>query len=166
MVPFFITAQSKKVKKILKSNKLEVVVRDFDTNQPISFDTKSNDRLNLSGEFENALFMAGFNIVSSRVAQEILEYNNPLNENTETVKLQKYTKTKSVYVISVSGDMRRDTGCGGMVPRRITGRIIDLLNDGQLVGTFSFSQTNFEGKCAQYIAEAVAIKLKEASVIK
>ena len=39
-------------------------------------------------------------------------------------------------------------------------RIIDLLNEGRLVGTFRFSQSGFEGKCASDIAEAVAIKLK------
>ena len=157
-------SQSAKAKRILQSNKLKVVVRDFDPTQPISLENKDQDRLNFVGELETALFVEGFEVISAMSAQEILSFNNPLYENTEQVEVKKYKETKSVYVITTSGTLRADTGCGGRVPASITGRIVDLLNDSKLVGTFNFSQGKLEGKCMSDVAEAIAIKLREVSV--
>ena len=160
-IPLVSLGQSKKAKKILK--KIEFKIKNFDASQPIMVDKLGNDTTNLSGEFENALFMEDYEVISNRVAQEIVEFNNPLNEENKNIKIQKYTQVKAVYVLTVSGTVRADTGCGGVVPSRITGRIIDMLNDGKLVGTFRFSQSGFEGKCASDIAEAVAFKLRSLS---
>ena len=159
--PMLFFGQSKKLERTLK--KVEFKIRNFDSSQPIMIDRLSNDVTNLSGEFENSLFMEGFDIISNRVAQQIVEFNNPLNESNENIKIQKYTEVKAVYVLTISGTFRADTGCGGKVPSNITGRIIDMLNDGKLVGTFRFSQGGFEGKCASDIAEAVAYKLRTLS---
>lgn len=161
IVPALSYGQSNKVKKILK--KIEFKVRNFDASQPISLDNLDNDSTNLVGEFENALFFEGFDIISNRVASDIVEFNNPLNEDNNNIKISKYTEVNSVYILTISGATRADTGCGGTVPSSITGRIIDMLDDGKLVGTFRFSQSMWEGKCASDIAEAVAIKLKEIS---
>ena len=160
-VPLVSFGQSKKVKKILK--KIEFKIRNYDSSQPLMIESPPNDLTNISGEFENAFFFEGFDIISNRVAQEIVEFNNPLNENNESIKIQKYTDVKSVYVLTVSGSTRADTGCGGVVPSSITGRIIDMLNEGRLVGTFRYSQSIWEGKCSSDIAEAVAVKLKSLS---
>lgn len=159
--PLISLGQSKKSKKIIK--KIEFKIRNFDASQPISLDKIGNDNTNLVGEFENALFFQGFDVVSNRVALDIVEFSNPLNRDNNSIKLSKYTEVKSVYVLTISGANRPDTGCGGIVPSRITGRIIDMLNNGKLVGTFRFSQSIWEGKCASDIAEAVAIKLYEIS---
>ena len=161
LAPVLGFGQSKKAKKILK--KIEFKIRNFDASQPISLDKLDNDNTNLVGEFENALFFEDFDVVSNRVASEIVEFNNPLNKENKNIKISKYTEVKSVYVLTISGATRADTGCGGIVPSSITGRIIDMLNDGRLVGTFRFNQSIWEGKCASDIAEAVAIKLKEIS---
>lgn len=161
LFPLLTFSQSNKVSKILK--KLEFKVRNFDSSQPIMIDRLSDDITDLSGEFENSFFMEGFNVISNKVASEIVEFNNPLNQNNESIKIQKYTEVKSVYVLTISGKVRADTGCGGVVPSSITGRIVDMLNEGSLVGTFRFSQSMWEGKCASDIAEAVAIKLKSIS---
>ena len=159
-IPLVSFGQSKKAKRILNKNSVDFKIRNFDSSQPMMIDRLENDYTNLAGEFENALFFEGYDIISNRVAKEIVEFNNPLNKDTESVKIEKYTEVNAVYVLTISGQMRRDTGCGGVVPANITGRIIDLLNDGKLVGTFRFSQGNLEGKCASDIAEAVAFKLK------
>ena len=160
-IPIVSLGQSKKAKRIL--NKIEFKIKNFDASQPIMVDKLDNDATNLSGEFENALFMENYDVISNRVAQEIFEFNNPLNAENTNIKIQKYTQVTAVYVLTVSGTVRADTGCGGVVPSRITGRIIDMLNDGKLVGTFRFSQSGFEGKCASDIAEAVAFKLRSLS---
>ena len=160
-VPILSFGQSKKAKKILK--KIEFKIKNFDASQPIMVDKLGNDTTNLSGEFENALFMQDFDVISNRVAQDIVEFSNPFNKENKNIKIQKYTQVKAVYVLTVSGAVRADTGCGGVVPSRITGRIIDMLNDGKLVGTFRFSQGGFSGKCASDIAEAVAFKLRSLS---
>tara|TARA_B100000767_G_C19444344_1_gene401329 strand:- start:60 stop:575 length:516 start_codon:yes stop_codon:yes gene_type:complete len=160
-IPLVSFGQSKKVKKIAK--KMEFKIRSFDSSQPIMVDRLDNDTTNLSGEFENSLFMEGYEVISNRVAKEIVEFNNPLNQKNESIRVEKYNEVKAVYVLTVSGTVRADTGCGGFVPSRITGRIVDMLNDGKLVGTFRFSQGGFEGKCASDIAEAVAFKLRSLS---
>jgi hypothetical protein len=160
-IPFVSFSQSNKTKRVLK--KIEFNIKNFDASQPIMVDNLNNDRTNLEGEFETSLFMEGYDVISNRVAEEIMEFNNPLNEKNDIIKIRKYTKVYAVYVLTVSGTWRADTGCGGVVPNRITGRIVDLLNEGRLVGTFRFSQGQFEGKCSSHVAEAVAIKLKSLS---
>lgn len=156
-LPLLSFSQSKKVSRTL--NKVEFNIRNFDASQPIMIE-QLNDDTNLSGEFENSFFNEGFNIISNRIANEIVEFKNPLNTNNESITIEKYREVSAVYVLTISGRTRLDTGCGGSVPSSITGRIIDMLNEGKLVGTFRFSQGNLEGKCASDIAEAVAFKLK------
>lgn len=151
--------QSKRAKRILKNN-IEFSLRNFDPTQPISLEKYENDQIDAIGELENALFSEGFNVISTKVAQDIKSISNPNvleNKNIEITSVQKY---KSVYVLTISGNIRSDTGCGGLVPSNLTGRIIDLVNDGQLVGTFKFKQSVLAGKCMSYIAEAVAHGLK------
>ena len=151
-------AQSNKVKRTLK--KIEFNMKSFDSSQPIMVDRLDYDQTNLSGEFENALFGEGFEVISNRVASEIIEFNNPNNKQNNKITIEKYTGISAVYVLTVSGSTRWDTGCGGSVPNRVTGRIIDMLNDGKLIGTFRFKQGQFSGVCANVIAEAVALKLR------
>ena len=157
-IPILSHSQSKKVKRTLK--KIEFKISNFDASQPIMVDRIGNDITNISGEFENALFMEGFDVISNRVATEIVEFNNPLNKENDKIRVEKYTGVKAVYVLTVSGSTRADTGCGGVVPSRITGRIVDMLNDGKLIGTFRFKHGQFEGKCSSDIAEAVIYKLR------
>ena len=85
IVPALSYGQSNKVKKILK--KIEFKVRNFDASQPISLDNLDNDSTNLVGEFENALFFEGFDIISNRVASDIVEFNNPLNFYNKNIKI-------------------------------------------------------------------------------
>jgi hypothetical protein len=67
------------------------------------------------------------------------------------MELSKSQTFKSVYVINYSYDWRSDIFCGGSVITRINGQIVDLINDDQVVATFSFNQTDIEGKCAERV---------------
>ena len=159
LVPIVSFSQDKRTKKVLK--KIELRVRGFDATQPISIEIP-NDTYNIGGEFENALFFEEFDMVSNRVASDIVKLNNPLNQNNLDIKLQKYREVKSVYVIDIKAVMLPTlTACGGAMPKTLTGSIIDMLNDGKLVGTFKFKQSNMSSGCLGNVAEAFAIKLKE-----
>ena len=162
-VPLLGFGQSKKTKKVLK--KIEIKLKDFDVTQPISLNEVPNDKYNIVGEFENALFFQGFEVISNNVALDIVEFDNPLNQVNTSVKIQKYKEVKSVYAIDIKSTFLPSFGmCGGSLPITITGSIIDLLNDGKLVGTFKFERKLFMAPCVGNIAEAFAIKLKEVSV--
>ena len=151
-------SQSSKIKRTLK--KVDFKIRNYDPSQPIVIERVSNDQSDLIGEFEMAFFEYDFDIISNTVAREVIEYNNPLESGNKNITVQKYTSTRAIYKITISGTQRRDTGCGGNVPSKVNGRIVDLLNGGALVGTFKFKQGGFEGKCSSDIAQAVAYKLK------
>lgn len=43
----------------------------------------------------------------------------------------------------------------------MSGQIVDLANDGEIVATFSFKQGGLEGKCTSIVMEALAKILKE-----
>ena len=150
-----------------KLRKLKVVVRDFNKEMPISVASLGQDRLNAVGLLENALFTNGFNVISKSVAKEKAKISNTINEKNNSTNQEIEIDTKSttyynsVYVVEITGTWRADTGCGGVVGSSITGRIIDLVNDGKLVGTFTFSQSGFEGKCTERVMNAVAYELSQ-----
>ena len=151
-------SQSSKIKRTLK--KVDFKIRNYDSSQPIVIERINNDQSDLVGEFEMAFFDYDFNIISNTVATEIIKFNNPLESGNKNITVQKYNSTSAIYKITISGTQREDTGCGGTVPSRVNGRIVDLLNGGALVGTFRFKQGSFEGKCSYDIAQAVVYKLK------
>ena len=151
-------SQSSKIKRTLK--KVNFKIRNYDSSQPIVIERVNNDQSDLVGEFEMAFFDYNFNVISNTVAKEIIKFNNPLESGNQNITVQKYNSTSAIYKITISGTQRRDTGCGGTVPSRVNGRIVDLLNGGALVGTFRFKQGSFEGKCSYDVAQAVAYKLK------
>ena len=158
IAPILSFGQSKKIQKILKKN-LTMNVRGFDSSQPISVEIIRNDEMDTEGNFENALFSYGFDVISNRTAEVIKSIGNPLDLKNQDIKIRKYSNYKSVYVLTLSSQSRADTGCGGRVPSNLTGRIVDLFDEGSLVGTFRFKQGNFEGKCMSDVAEAIAYKL-------
>ena len=113
---------------------------------------------------KNSLVMNSFKVISERVAKEKVELNNQ-GQSTDTtfnqdISVGKTTYINSVYVITLNYNYRSDTGCGGRVMSNLSGQIIDLANDGQIVATFSFKQGVFEGKCTEDIMMALAKKLK------
>ncbi|MFN3530250.1 MAG: hypothetical protein ACK417_10060 [Bacteroidia bacterium] len=148
--------------------KLNVFVTDFfDARASITVEALNYDPLIATDALKNALVMNGFKVISERVAKEKIELSNKgqVTDSTfnQDVSIGKTTYLKSVYVVTLNYQYRADTGCGGSVMSNLSGQIIDLANDGQIVATFSFKQGNFEGKCTSDVMNALAKKLKEQS---
>ena len=143
---------------------------DFDPQISITVESLKFDPCIATDALKNNLVMNGFKVISERVAKEKLEINNKIN-NSDSSYNQNITSgvtkyVKSVYVITLNYDYRADTGCGGRVISDLSGQVVDLANDGQIVATFSFSQGAFEGKCTSTIMEALAKGLKEKQRVK
>jgi hypothetical protein len=148
--------------------KLNVFVTDFfDARASITVEALNYDHLIATDALKNALVMNGFKVISERVAKEKIELSNKgqITDSTfnQDVSVGKTTYLKSIYVVTLNYQRRTDTGCGGSVMSNLSGQIVDLTNDGQIVATFSFKQGNFEGKCTSDVMNALAKKLKELS---
>jgi hypothetical protein len=146
--------------------KLNVFVTDFfDSRASITVEAFMPDPVLATDALKNALVFNGFKVISERVAKEKIELKNK-GQVTDTsfnqdATLGTTTYLNSVYVVTFNYQYRDDTGCGGVVMGYLTGQIVDLANDGQIVATFSFKQGVFEGKCTSDVMNALAKKLKE-----
>lgn len=148
--------------------KLNVFVTDlFDARASITVEAMNYDPLIASDALKNALVMNGFKVISERVAKEKIELNNKgqVADSTfnQDIAVGKTKYLKSVYVVTLNYQYRSDTGCGGSVMSNMSGQIIDLANEGQIVATFSFKQGVFEGKCTSDVMNVLAKKLQEQS---
>lgn len=122
-------------------------IRGFNKDALISIE-KTNYQ-EIEGFVENALFTAGFQVVSNKVAKEAINISNPLNAKNDTIEVSKSTTFKSVYVITVSGGFYQGPMIGRCQEALIsfTGRVVDLANEGKLVGVFKYS-----GNAITYVA--------------
>ncbi len=138
---------------------------EFDSRASITVEGMSYDPIMAGNSLRSALLMQGFKVISERVAQEKIELANKVTYTdtsiTQNASVGNTTYMKSVYVVTLNYQYRADTGCGGQVMSNMSGQIIDLANDGQIVATFSFKQGSFEGKCADYIMQVLAARLKK-----
>ena len=150
-------SQDKGVKKVLKRS--ECVIRDFNKDNDITIEFQGNE---MEGHIETALFAAGFNIVSKRVAERSLNISNPLHKDNKEIKVSKSTKVKSVYVLTVSSTLVPSLKCSRVVTS-FNARIVDLADGGKLVGTFVFRGSNIRYACPEVVARAFAYKLEEVS---
>lgn len=137
---------------------------NFDPRASITVEGLQNDPVLAADALKNSLVMNGFKVISERVAKEKLEINNK-GTTTESnfnqdISASQTTYMKSVYVVTLNYNYRDDTGCGGRVMSNLSGQIIDLANDGQIVATFSFKQGSLAGKCTSTIMEDLAKALK------
>lgn len=148
--------------------KLNVFVTDFfDARASITVEDLNNDPLIATDALKNALVMNGFKVISERVARDKTELSNK-GQVTDTtfnqdISVGRTTYLNSVYVVTLNYQYRADTGCGGSVMSNLSGQVVDLANDGQIVATFTFKQNGFEGKCTSDVMNALAKKLKEES---
>lgn len=150
--------------------KLEVFVTDaFDPKASITV-PNFNDPLLAANSLTNALVMNGFKVISDQVVSDRLELqkDTDLTEtgSAQTVSVERKLDIKSTYAVKLEYQTRADTGCGGWVVSRMSGHIVNLDNDGEIVATFSFKQNGLEGKCASDIMNALAKKLKSESMSK
>ena len=103
----------------------------------------------IEGFVENALFTVGLQVVSNKVARESVTISNPLSPKNDTIEISSSTKFKSVYVITVNGGFYQ----GAMIGRcqdallSFTARVVDLADEGKLVGVFKYS-----GNAITYVA--------------
>jgi len=146
--------------------KLKVFCTDnFDPRASITVEALRYDPVLATDALKNNLVMNGFKVISERVAKEKVEISNKGTTSDTTfnqeISAGKTTYLKSVYVITLNYNYRADTGCGGTVMSDMSGQIIDLANDGEIVATFSFKQGGLEGKCTSTVMEALAKALKE-----
>lgn len=152
-----IFAQSFRNLKVFKSS-------DFNPKASITVESKGYDPLIAEDALRNALVVNGFKVISERVAREIVELNNTVNHSdnsiNQSITIGKTKTVNSIYFVTISYQSRANVGACDQVMSQMTGQIIDLTKDGQIVATFSFSQGGFEGKCTLGVMGALASKLK------
>lgn len=151
-----------------KIKNLNVFVTDFfDVRSSITGESLNNDPLLVADALKNALVINSFRVISERVAREKTELNNrgQVTDTTynQDISIGTTTYINSVYVVTLKYQYRSDTGCGGSVMSNLSGQVIDLANDGQIVATFSFKQGSFGGKCTEDVMNALASTLKKQS---
>jgi hypothetical protein len=146
---------------------LKVFVTDkFDSRASISVENLYYDPCIAADALRTSLVMNGFKVISEKVAREKIELKNSgqfdNNSFQQDVTLEKREYLNSVYLITLNYQNRANTGSCKNVMSAMSGQIVDLASDGEIVATFSFKQSNFEGKCPSDIMDALAIKLKVA----
>jgi hypothetical protein len=127
-------------------------IRNFDKSALISIEKTGS---NADGFLESSFFRCGFQVVSNKVAKEAIELTNTLNRVRDTLSVFKSIEYKSVYVVSVSAN-------SDYAITSFTARIIDLANEGKLVGVFTYS-AGFMGRPIEDVSNAFVYTLLRAT---
>jgi hypothetical protein len=133
----FTEKEEKRIKPVLKRSTSNI--RNFEKTSPISIEITSYKEI--EGLLENAMFNAGFNVVSNKVARESVQISNVTNNSNDTIEVSKSIKFKSIYVVTVNGSFY-DGPVLGRCQRALlsfTARIVDLNDNGRLIGVFKFT---------------------------
>lgn len=166
--PIFVNAQgfSKKevnrLEKVLKRSNSQV--RGFDPKSLVSVERMGNDEL--EGMVENALFTAGFEVVSNKTALDAVNISNPLDSSNSQIEISRTQSYNAVYVVTVSGEYYEGPLIGKCQYALITftARIVDLKDEGRLVGTFKYSGNALTFvACVEDVANALAYRLEEST---
>ena len=158
----FTKKEIKRFEKVLKRSNSKI--RNFDKNSLVSVEKLNNG--DVEGLIENALFMAGFEVVSNDAAKSSINISNPLNSENKNIEISAKTEFKSVYVITVNGQYYQGAIIGRCQKAFLTfsARIVDLANGGKLVGTFKFTGNAVTYvACEEDVANAFAYKLLQLS---
>lgn len=155
----FTQKEIKRFDKILKRSSSRI--KDFNKDAYISIERLGNSEI--EGLVENALFMSGFEVVSNKVAKDAVNISNTSDEEIEISRKVSY---KSVYVVTVSGQYYLGAILGkcqrGLLT--FTARIVDLANNGKLVGTFRFSGNALTFiACEEDVINAFVYKISKLS---
>jgi len=152
----FTSKEMKRIKPVL--NRSSSSIRGFDKTSMISIERLSNN--SLEGYVETALFNAGFNVVSNKVARESIKFANPLSPKNDTIDVARVTEYKSVYLVTINGTFRPNIGRCVEALAGFSARVVDLANDGKLVATFNFTGSSFSYyACMEDAAVAFAYRL-------
>jgi hypothetical protein len=152
----FSSKEIKRIQPVL--NRSSSSIRGFDKNSMISVESLSNNAL--EGFVETALFNAGFNVVSNKVARESIKVANPLSPKNDTIDVTRVTEYKSVYLVTLNGTFRPNIGRCTEALSGFSARVVDLANEGKLVATFNFTGNSFSYyACMEDAAVAFAYRL-------
>ncbi len=142
------------------------VTEKFDARASISVENLYYDPCIAADALRTSLVMNGFKVISEKVAREKIELKNSgqfdNNSFQQDVSVEKREYLNSVYLITLNYQNRANTGSCKNVMSAMSGQIVDLASEGEIVATFSFKQSNFEGKCPSDIMDALAVKLRDA----
>lgn len=142
-------------------------IRNFNKDALISVErTTSNE---IEGMVENALFTAGFQVVSNKVARDAVTVNNTRGTKGDTLEIARTITFKSVYVITVSGNFYQGAVIGKCQDALLTftARVVDLANEGKIVGVFKFSGSAITYvACVEDVANAFAYTLLNPDKVK
>jgi hypothetical protein len=156
----FTKTETKRLEKVLERSSAKI--SSFNKNSLISVEKLNSPEV--EGLIENALFTAGFKVVSNKVAQDAIKISNPLSSENKTIEITSTTQFKSVYVITVSGGYYQGAILGRCQNALLSfnARIVDLADDGRLVGTFRFSGNALTFvACEEDVANAFSYKLMQ-----
>ncbi|MFT4154459.1 hypothetical protein [Parafilimonas sp.] len=118
----------------------------FDPNVTVTVPHIRRDRCQAVYLLKNALAENGFKVIDENVADaEIQQPGAP-----------------RIYSLRFTYNYKSDAKCAPYALQDMTGQVIDLLNEGTVVATFSFRQGewSFGSKCTQEIMKALAAALK------
>ena len=143
------------------NKKLGIFCREeFNPEASICVEKPEYDELLATDILKNNLVMNGFKVISERVAKERVELINKgqISDSTfgQKIPSEKTKYINSVYIITYSYKYYFNSG----VISEMNGQVVDLVNDGEIVATFSFKQSPF-GKNTQKVMNELAEALKE-----
>lgn len=155
-----------------KVRNLKVFVSpDFNPKASITVEGSSNDAEGVGNALRSALLMEGFKVISERVAKEKLELKNKgqvdSNQFKQDISVEKTTYINSVYVVTMQYSTVAVLGCGnGIGIANISGQIIDLLNEGNIVATFTYKMSMLNSQCSDTLMESLVDILKKGKSVK
>lgn len=171
LLPLFILYSNDLIGQKKIKNLKVYIAPDFNSKSSITVEGLTNDDEGVGNTLRTALLMGGFKVISERVAKEKLELKNngkvDSSEFKQEVSVERTTYINSVYVISMQYSTIAVLGCGnGVGLANISGQIIDLLNGGNIVATFTYKMSMLNSQCADSVMESLVDILKKGKSVK
>ena len=144
---------------------------EFNPNSSITVEGLTNDNAGVANYLRSALLIEGFKVISDRTAKERLEMKNKGQIDSsnfyQEISIGKTKYINSVYLITMQYSTVPVLGCGnGVGIDNISGQIIDLLNEGNIVATFTYKMSMINSQCPETIMESLANSLKNGKSVK
>ena len=151
--------EAKRIKKVLKRTTIKI--KDFNLKYPISVENSINDNLGMAKYIEDAMFFEDFEVISNEVVAEIKSIDNPLATENKSIEVQKYLEYPSVFMIEITyRSMPVIARCSEAIVS-FQAKIVDLANEGLLVGSFRFQGNALTYvECPETVAAAFVSALK------
>lgn len=159
----FSKQEIQRVEKVLKRS--NSVIREFNTislvNGKSIISVEQVGNTEIEGLIETALFRSGFELVSNQVALDAAKISTSNKIEIDTLNTPSFN---AVYLVKISVQYFK----GGLFEKcqrplsSFSARIVDLADNGKLVGTFQFAENTLTyAACGEDIANAFSYKLLE-----